>query len=1404
MKRTKIVSVIMASAMLLTNVPSSVPSVFAKSADSSIQVTSETSSEDDIKVDSSSNDISVTDGDSDIVVKPEKSTEDISVDDTENTSKSTAEDSDNTNTEKTEDVTIESEFTSSIESKEKDKLSVGDTAKLHVKAENKSADTASLKLYFSDTDTQLTTDKMQWSGYLTKPAMSMSIKGLNKECMLSVPVKTQDDKTIDASLKFLKEVKNDVVVSRYAVVELPAGASTEFDMTIANTNANSVSVIPVMEQKSVSFGDAATLTWKNDDGITVLDKIANTIVKDDKSDDIQISDVQGVEKGVEDVDKSDFASKRLVAVADDKSVFTDADKVIGQYDNIYLLQYDTVKDAKDAYARLKDSVTAVEPDKDVTVATEATAEESTETIPTDANADIANAIDALNDMDASEPAQKEKGVIALIDTGVSKSENVIDSVSMIDDTLAGGVHGDKMLSDILSQDADAKVLSIRAMNDNGSGKISSLVAAMEYAIDQKVDYINLSLYARTTLATSVLEQEIMKATKAGIIVIGAAGNAGADVKDYVPGSVMEAYIIGAAKADGTRQTLSNFGDTVDYNVVAETTSDATALFTGYVSKNGLDSVSSVLNKGLIYATNYTNVREPIKDTGEVFPVELSANGNIRFVFSNLDGSLVKEETLSNETKTVDVPMTGVHVDVIADETEALSDVSVVDNSGNDITDVTVQRDIPDWMKGVRNTFFTVDKMQKMKISAKSDDMGEEIPMFDEIAQTTYFESLLCGDDCLEEHVRKGDYGIEPDNTLSDDEIKAAGAIANGSTGSCEIWFVGRHYTKSGSFNVTFQSGALNGQSVKGWHCINHGAANPGHNGNPALPMYYGDYTVNSSTDNGNGTITYSITVRTRTSGGIYGDAGSGYQNIAGTITLTPPKEYTSISIQKTWSDQDNKFKKRPTSVTVNLIKDGKAIESKTLTQSNGWYAKWDNLLWKDNGTEHSYDITENAVNGYTNGTITWKGSYKAGWVGSVTNTLQTGWLKLHKDSANPDMTNGNNCYSLADAEYKVYTDEACTKLATYNGSLVTDKNGDTGTVELLPGTYWVKETKAPKTYELDKEPHPVTIKADHTAKKPALLNVKDEPGNDPLVITINKIWNGEETPTIPSLAGTQFTVKYFDNMDKNTSGTPKKTWVLEVQKNASGVWRAQLDDDWLVKDKSDSLYKSPRSGIVLLPYGTYSVQETQHAPGYTFEGTWGNKDGTVTMSTTKPYVAVVDKNTTGGINLWGGNEYTGQNKPHDCSIKIRKVDENGNSLSGVQFTLKNSKGELVSTKTSGSDGYVVWDKLYPDIYTVTEIKTANGKSLLAEDIEIKLPMRFTEEDIKKYNIDRSKLSEWDKEEKCYYLFDVTYEVSNDVTFTPPMTGAMITAKRFIPIACGMVVLMGATCIIFFKRKKKRA
>ena len=64
-----------------------------------------------------------------------------------------------------------------------------------------------------------------------------------------------------------------------------------------------------------------------------------------------------------------------------------------------------------------------------------------------------------------------------------------------------------------------------------------------------------------------------------------------------------------------------------------------------------------------------------------------------------------------------------------------------------------------------------------------------------------------------------------------------------------------------------------------------------------------------------------------------------------------------------------------------------------------------------------------------------------------------GSLKLKKTSANTTMTNGNSCYSLANAEYGVYKEKACTnKVAT----LKTDANGNSKVVEVDAGTYYVK------------------------------------------------------------------------------------------------------------------------------------------------------------------------------------------------------------------------------------------------------------------------------------------------------------------------------------------------------------
>lgn len=1097
-----------------------------------------------------------------------------------------------------------------------------------------------------------------------------------------------------------------------------------------------------------------------------------------------------------------------------------------------------------AYTYFKNLSLSVEPDMPVEAAGE---KEDTEEIIVSKDAltvsETENPIDTLNNIlsdtsDSEEITVSQDGnVIALIDTGVGESANVIDRVSVIEEPEASTEHGDAMLQAIVSQNPDAKILSIRAMNSHGFGTISSLVAAMEYAISENVDMINLSLYARTTLSTSVLKSEIQKAVDAGITVIGAAGNDGVDVVDYVPGSVESAYIIGAAKEDGSRLETSNFGATVDYNVVAESTSEATALFTGYVSKNGLDSVASVLNQGMIYETGFGGSEEdtvegngeksdvkPIEDTGEVFPVTIDVKGKAEIIFSNLDGSFVKKMSATDEVITEDVPMTGCQVEVLAPMYTKLDTVSVTDKEGKKVLDTPVPEIESDVVDGIRNISFVLDAMQEMNIYVETSVSENDVPRFDIVSESLYLESVLCDDNCLENHIRKRmeptlnkvNVVVEKGTNLydgllamSDEEgIQTAGLNGMpevGQTYSGRATIIRGNYPNGAngsgaSWSVSFGSGILQDMTIDGFYCTWHGAANE-------VAGTSGNYTARC-TSVGNGTAMFTIEFKrdgwyTPTPDPSHPGWYFGYQTIGLTVKLDLPNGGLSIQKQSkdttiTNGNSNYSLKGAVYGIWDNASCSGNPVTSIT-TDDKGYAATGDTELGvgtyyvKETKASPGYDLDPNTYTYTVVGGQTAIQNKK-----TSSEPPKTGEGELEKKSDNPAMTDGNKCYTLAGAVYGVWKNSSCS--GTPWKRMTTDAKGHAKVDKLPFGNYWVKEITPSKGFELDTNVYPISVTE---ANPKAKINSVEPAGNDPMVITINKIWNGPETPTIPPLAGTQFTVKYFDNLNKNTSGNPKKTWVLEVKQNkVNGKWMAQLDDNWLVKDKSDPLYKDPRTGGVVLPYGTYWIKETQHAPGYTFEGTWGNKDGSVSMSTSEPYITVVDKTTSGGINLWGGNEYTGNNKPHDTSIKIRKVDENGRPLAGAKFKLVDSKGKLVSTKTSGSDGYVTWDKLYPDIYTVTEIQAPNGKNLLAEDIEIHLPMRITEEDIKKYNIDRSKLSEWDKEEQCYYLFDVTYEISNHATFKAPMTGGFTNFMTFLPLVGGMAGFAGVGAVAMKRKRKK--
>ncbi|EDP24062.1 Cna B-type domain-containing protein [Parvimonas micra] len=83
------------------------------------------------------------------------------------------------------------------------------------------------------------------------------------------------------------------------------------------------------------------------------------------------------------------------------------------------------------------------------------------------------------------------------------------------------------------------------------------------------------------------------------------------------------------------------------------------------------------------------------------------------------------------------------------------------------------------------------------------------------------------------------------------------------------------------------------------------------------------------------------------------------------VTNTREPEKTFVEGTKTWNDKDNQDGKRPTEITINLLKNGTKIASKKVTKADGWKWKFENLDKYENGKEINYTITEEKVEGYT-------------------------------------------------------------------------------------------------------------------------------------------------------------------------------------------------------------------------------------------------------------------------------------------------------------------------------------------------------------------------------------------------------------------------------------------------------
>lgn len=202
-----------------------------------------------------------------------------------------------------------------------------------------------------------------------------------------------------------------------------------------------------------------------------------------------------------------------------------------------------------------------------------------------------------------------------------------------------------------------------------------------------------------------------------------------------------------------------------------------------------------------------------------------------------------------------------------------------------------------------------------------------------------------------------------------------------------------------------------------------------------------------------------------------------------------------------------------------------------------------------------------------------------------------GNVKVSKTSTKPEVSNGNTCYSLKGAVYGVYTDAECKNQAA---TLTTDESGNSNEVQLNAGTYWVRETKAPKGYAWNQTIYPVTVRLGETA----VVKASDMPTMNPVEILLKKIdseTKQNQAQGHGTLEGALFEVRFYagsyESDPKSQGVNATRSWVIRT--DTEGVGKLQPE----YRVSGDEFYTTG-NGKVALPLGTIVIQEVAAPEGY--------------------------------------------------------------------------------------------------------------------------------------------------------------------------------------------------------------
>ena len=278
-----------------------------------------------------------------------------------------------------------------------------------------------------------------------------------------------------------------------------------------------------------------------------------------------------------------FSTGRLIVKSKYDIDLQGAKDCISGYKDLYILQYNTYIEAQKAYEYYKtlDIIEYVEPD--ITRRMQSDGEIGIPGINPDIIEDVKDeAISWVSEQIGFDDIKEELAsriqnevLIAVLDSGVDTDHEFLDGrlipnninfsssgdENSCEDDYGHGTHVAGIIVD--NTLANVKIKPYKVLNNYGNGSTSLIAIAVDMAVADGADIINLSLSADGE--NQMLRDSIDEATAQGVNVVVAAGNYGADLNFRVmsPACVESAITVSAIDKNNKLSSYSNYNGTID-------------------------------------------------------------------------------------------------------------------------------------------------------------------------------------------------------------------------------------------------------------------------------------------------------------------------------------------------------------------------------------------------------------------------------------------------------------------------------------------------------------------------------------------------------------------------------------------------------------------------------------------------------------------------------------------------------------------------------------------------------------------------------------------------------------------------------------------------------------------------